>query len=90
MFRPPPGKMCSTYFKTIGHSLKLLSSSQKTFQPPGAPNWLWSCIHNNERRKGNGRRGPWKNLTFSYQIFSKKVVFLLSSGKNKISSYLAP
>jgi len=41
-------------------------------------------------KKERGRRGPWKNLTFSYKIFSKKVVFLVSSGKNKISSFFAP
>jgi len=56
-------------FKNIGHSLKHLSSSQKTLHPPGVPSCLEACIHNNERRKGRGRRGPWKNLTFSYQIF---------------------
>jgi len=37
-----------------------------------------------------GRRGPWKNLTFSYEIFSKKVVFLVSREKNKISSFRPP
>jgi len=60
----------------------------ENFSPP-VPSWLWACIHNNESGKGMGRRGPWKNLTFSYQIFSEKVVFLVSSGKNKISSFLA-
>ena len=49
--------MCWTYFKTIGHSLKHLSSSQTTLRN---------------------------------QIFSKKVVFLVSSGKNKVSSFFPP
>jgi len=77
-------------FKNIGHRLKHLSSSQKTLRHPGVPSWLWACTHNNERRKGMGRRGPWKNLTFSYEIFSKKVVFLVSREKNKISSFRPP
>jgi len=37
-----------------------------------------------------GRRGLWKNLTFSYQIFSKKVVFLVSSGKIKFHHFWPP
>jgi len=28
----PPGKMCSTKFKTIGHILKKLGPSQKTLR----------------------------------------------------------
>jgi len=88
-FAPAPWKNVLYIFKNIGHSLKNLTSSQKTLRPPGVPSWLWACIHNNERRKGMGRRGHWKNLTFSYQIFSKKVVFLISSEKNKIPSFLA-
>jgi len=60
---------------------KHLSSSKKTLRPPDVPSWLGACINKNERRKGMGRRGPWKILTFSYQIFSEKVVFLVSSGK---------
>jgi len=32
-----PGKMCWTYFETIGRSLKNLSPSQKTFLPPRYP-----------------------------------------------------
>jgi len=79
MFRPPPGKMCWTYLKIL---------VRKLFAP-GVPSWLWACILNNERQKGMGRRQPWKSLTFSYQIFSKKVVFFVSSRKNKISSFLA-
>jgi len=39
--------------------------------------------------KGGVEGGSGKNLTFSYQIFSKTVVFLVLSGKNKISSFLA-
>jgi len=67
----PPWKMSWTYCKTIGHSLKHLSSSQKTLRPPGVPSWLWACIHNNERRKGRGRRGPSKNLTFPIKFLAK-------------------
>jgi len=33
----PHGKMCWTYFKTIGHSLKNLSPFQKTLRPPWCP-----------------------------------------------------
>jgi len=61
----PLWKMCWTYFETIGHSLKHLSSSQKTLRPPGVPSWLWACIHNNERRKERGRKGALEN----YDIF---------------------
>jgi len=43
----------------------------------------------NERGKERGRRRPWKNLAFSYPIFSKKVVFLVSSGK-KIHHFWPP
>ena len=31
----PTGKLCWTYFETIGHSLKNLSPSLKTLRPPG-------------------------------------------------------
>jgi len=31
--RSPSGKMCLTYFETIGHSLKIFSPSQKTLRP---------------------------------------------------------
>ena len=34
----PPGKMCWTYIKAIGHSLKKFSPSQKTLRPPGTFN----------------------------------------------------
>ena len=40
--------------------------------------------------RGWCRSGPCKNLTFCYEIFRKQVVLLVSSGKNKISSFLAP
>jgi len=33
---------------------------------------------------------PWKNLSFSYQILSKKVVFLVSNGKNTIVIFAPP
>ena len=40
----PTRKMCWTYFKTIGHSLKSLSPSEKILRPPwcGVPSWLWA------------------------------------------------
>jgi len=43
----PPGKMCWTYFKTIGHSLKYLSPFEKTFRPPWCPKLvkgLWKYL----------------------------------------------
>jgi len=52
-FSSPPGKMLNIFYSTtIRHSLRHLSSSQKTLRPPGVPSWLWDCIHSNERRKG--------------------------------------
>jgi len=33
----PLGKMCWTYFKTTGHSLNILSPSQKTLRPRRCP-----------------------------------------------------
>ena len=89
-FAPPPGKMCWTCFKTIGHSSKDLSSSQKTLRPLASQAGYGPVYTIMHVKKERGRRGPWKNLTFSYKIFSKKVVFLVSSGKNKISSFFAP
>ena len=36
--------MCWAEFKTIGHSLKNLGTSQKTFAPPGVPSSLRACF----------------------------------------------
>ena len=51
--------------------------------------------HNHGRRKGRHRRGPWAlpafgNLTFSYQKFSKKNVFLVSIRKKENSRFCPP
>jgi len=46
IFAPPPGKMCWTSIKTIGHSSKKLGPSQKTLRPSWCPKLvtglLWS------------------------------------------------
>jgi len=42
----PPGKMIWTKFKSIGHSVKALSPSQKLFAPLGVPSWLRACLYN--------------------------------------------
>jgi len=33
-FFAPPGKMCWTYFKTVGHGFKNLGPSQETLRSP--------------------------------------------------------
>jgi len=38
----PPRKMCWTYFRIIGRSLKNVDHSQKTLRSPGVPSWLWA------------------------------------------------
>ena len=43
-FSPPPGKMCWTWFKTIGHSSKIWTPLRKLFTPPGVPRWLRACL----------------------------------------------
>jgi len=39
-----PGKMCWTYFETIGHSLKIFSPSQKTLRPPWCPKLVMGLV----------------------------------------------
>jgi len=40
----PPGKMCSTKFKTIGHILKNWAPLRKLFDPPSVPSWLQAWL----------------------------------------------
>jgi len=40
----PPGKMIWTKFKSIGHSVKALSPSQKLFAPPWRPKLVTSLF----------------------------------------------
>ena len=42
-FFAPPGKLCWTLFKTIGHSSKFWAPLGKLFAPPGVPSWLRAC-----------------------------------------------
>ena len=42
-FLPPVGKICWTWFESIGHSLKNLGHSMKTLRPPGVPSWTRAC-----------------------------------------------
>ena len=39
----PNGKLCWTWFKIIGHSLKTLGPSQKTLRPPLVSQAGWAC-----------------------------------------------
>jgi len=43
-FPPPPGKMCWTSFKTIGHSSKNVGPSQNTLRPSWCPKLVTGLV----------------------------------------------
>jgi len=53
---PPPGKMCWTYFETIGHSLKNLSPSQKNLRPSWCLKLVTGLLLNADILAGNAAR----------------------------------
>ena len=68
-------------------NIKCKNSEKSSLQYPQANLKLTQCERSHGRRKGGQK--IW-NLTFSYQIFTKKIVIFVSSGQNEILPLFPP